>query len=257
MPNDSVLSGRVFPTSLHLASSAIVAMVASMVVFQLWYPAPYSSVAGGLNLFILLVGVDVVLGPALTAVIARPSKPMAEFRRDLAFVVAVQLAAFGYGMYTIALARPVFLAFEIDRFRVVTAADIDTPALKDAPSHLRTLPWGGPKLIAAVKPEDPAELIRATELGLAGVDLSMSPRNWRDYNSEQAGRAWSRAASLSLLLARYPETATQIAGIAERAGARPDSLRFLPLSSRHNTWTVVLGDGGARVLGYLPVDGFL
>src|ERR1039457_430529 len=103
----------------------------------------------------------------------------------------VQLAAFAYGVWSIALARPVYVSFEIDRFRVVTAADIEAKTLADAPAALRSLPWLGPKEIAAVKPTDPAEQLRAIDLGLAGFDLSMVPKYWRDYSS-QRDAAWKR-----------------------------------------------------------------
>jgi hypothetical protein len=165
---------------LHLLASVALAALVSALVFGVWYPAPYAAVAGGTSLFFLLVSVDVVMGPALTAVVANPSKPAAEFRRDFALIVALQLAALGYGLYTMALARPVYMAFEVDRMRVVVAADIEPASLAEAPPALRSLPWLGPKLIAAVKPVDPNEQMKSFDLGMAGIDLAMVPRNWRD-----------------------------------------------------------------------------
>lgn len=207
-------------------------------------------------MFWLLVAVDTVIGPVLTLVVASPTKQRGELKRDLAVIGLLQLAALCYGLYTIALARPVHLVFEIDRFRVVSAADIEAERLVDAPAELRGLSWTGPTLIAAVKPEDPGELMRATELGLAGIDLSMNPKNWRDY-APHASQAWSRAGRASLLAAKYPEMAMPLNEIAQRAGVRLDDLRFLPLASRRASWSVLLDDGGKRVVGYLPVDGFL
>lgn len=243
-------------SAIHLLISLALAASALVLVLFAWYPEPYWVIAGGLGLFWLLVVVDVVVGPALTLVVAAPTKDWRELRRDLAVIGVLQLTALCYGLHTIASARPVHLAFEVDRFRVVSAADIESERLVDAPASLRALPWTGPTLIAAVKPDDPAELMRATELGLAGIDLSMNPSNWREYDA-QASQAWSRAAKVSLLVEKYPDAAAPLAAIAERAGVNPDDLRFLPLVARRATWTVVLADGGKRVLGYLPVDGFL
>ena len=242
--------------AIHLLISLVLAGLAFILVFFVWYPEPYWIIAGGLGLFWLLVVVDAVVGPALTLVVASPKKDWKELKRDLAVIGVLQLMALCYGLYTIASARPVHVAFEVDRFRVVTAADIESERLAKAPASLRTLPWTGPTLIAAVKPDDPAELMRATELGLAGIDLSMNPSNWREY-AAQAAQAWSRAAKVSLLVEKFPSTAAPLAALAERAGMKPDDLRFLPLVARRATWTVVLADGGKRVLGYLPVDGFL
>ncbi len=250
------MSRRFSAAGIHLLISAVVGALAALVVFLVWYPPPYNAIAGGLSLFTLLVSVDIVLGPALTAVAASPSKPMKELRRDLMVIVAVQLAAFAYGMHTIAAARPVFVSFEIDRLRVVSAADIEPDLLKDAPPNLRTLPWFGPERIAAVKPADPAERIRSVELGLAGFDLSMIPRNWREYRTE-AHAAWSAARPLTQLIQRYPQVGSKAVAMAAAAGQPMSALRFLPLMSRSAVWTAVLKGPDADIVGYLPVDGFL
>lgn len=239
----------------HLLASLLLALAASALVFGLWYPSPYASVAGGTALFLILISVDVVMGPALTAVIASPTKPLPELRRDLALIVVLQLGALGYGLHTMAQARPVHLVYEIDRFRVVIAADIDPTLLPKAPEALRELPWFGPTLIAAVKPTDPDEQLKAVELGLAGIDLSMVPANWRPY-AEHAADAWSRARPLQDLLARRADLLPQARALAARAGQPVEALRFLPLLSRHASWATVLAGPDARVVGHLTVDGF-
>ena len=241
--------------ALHLLASAAVAALAAALVFLLWYPPPYATLAGGASLFLLIVSVDVILGPALTAVAASPGKPRRELVRDLAVIVAIQLAAFGYGLYTMALARPVWLAFEVDRLRVVTAADIDATTLTQAPAGLQSLSWTGPRMIAALKPTDPAEQMNAMQLGLAGIDLSMQPRYWRDYAS-QADAAWLRARPVSVLLGQHPGLAAEVAAFAKAAGQPPETLRFLPLVSRQASWVALIASPGARLVGHLPVDGF-
>ena len=246
---------RLRAAALHLLASALIAALAAALVFLVWYPPPYSTLAGGTSLFLLIVSVDVVMGPALTAVAASPGKGRAELTRDLAMIVVLQLAAFGYGLHTMAMARPVALAFEIDRFRVVTAADIESASLAEAPPGLQTLPWTGPRQIAAVKPTNPAEQMKATELGLAGFDLSMQPKYWREYGP-LADAAWRAARPVPLLLAKYPQEAGEVARIAQEAGQPAQALRFLPLMSRRDSWVALMTEPGARVVGYLPVDGF-
>ncbi len=251
-----MLNRRIRYSSLHLLFSAGLAGVVGLIVFRLWYPPPFSAISGGVALFVLVVCVDVVLGPLLTAVVASPTKPQRELRRDLALIVGVQLAGLAFGVYTLGLARPVLISFEIDRYRVVTAADIDVETLNEAPANLRRLSWTGPRMIAAVKPSDPAEQMRSIELGFAGVDLSMLPKNWRDYSSQRD--AVNKAAHpLSLLLGRYPGQADAVRGIASRTGVGLEHLRFLPVLSRQASWAAVISVPDARILGYLPVDGFL
>jgi hypothetical protein len=246
---------RVRVPALHLLASASVAAIAALLVFGVWYPRPFAALSGGLALFSLLVSVDVVMGPTLSAIVASPNKPASELRRDLLVIVALQLAAFGYGMVTIVNARPVYMSFEVDRFRVVSANDIDTETLREALPEFRSLPWTGPRLVAAVRPEDPAEQMQSIQLGIAGFDLSMIPKNWRPYAAHGAG-AWRRARPLPQAVARYPETAGDASRIARESGQSLESLRFLPLVSRRNSWIAVLAERDAQIVGYLPVEGF-
>lgn len=246
---------RIKAAGLHLLASGLVAAISAALVFLVWYPPPYAALAGGTSLFLLIVVVDVVLGPALTAVVASPGKSRAELARDLAVIVVIQLAAFGYGLYTMALARPVLLVFEVDRLRVVTAADIDSASLHEAPLALRQLSWTGPRMIAAIKPTDPTEQMKSVELGLAGVDLAMQPKQWRDY-ALQADEIWRIARPVPVLLAKYPQVAGEVAGVARKVGQPAQALRFLPLMSRSESWVTLVAEPGARVVGYVPVDGF-
>lgn len=115
-------------TALHLLCSVAVAGVAWLLTSALWYPAPLDALAGGTALFLILVSVDVVMGPALTALVSNPNKTRVELRRDLSVVVGLQIAAFAYGLYSMAHARPVALVFEVDLFRPISAAQVDGAA---------------------------------------------------------------------------------------------------------------------------------
>jgi len=241
---------------LHLFASAATAVAAALVIFAVWYPPPYAAIAGGFSLFLILISVDVVLGPVLTAVVADPAKPRRSLRRDIAVIVAVQLAGLAYGIHVIAESRPVHLAFEVDRMRVVTAADIDMETLDEAPPGLRELPWTGPTLIAAAKPTNPDDVLRSIELALGGFDISMFPRHWRPYDS-QRDAAWNAARPVADLIARYPDAAPEVERLAARIGQPASQLRFLPLISRHASWATIVSGSDAQVVGHLPWDGFL
>jgi hypothetical protein len=235
--------------------SALVAAAAAWVVFMLWYPAPFGTVAGGTVLFALLIGVDLVLGPALTAVVANPAKPVAELRRDIATIVVLQLAAFSYGIYSAALARPVAVVFEADLFRVVTAAEVDSTTLNQAPSALRTLSWTGPVVMAVEKPTDAAEQLRTIELGLAGIPLAALPLHWKEYD-EVAKQVLATSQPVSRLVERRPGAKTALERLATETSQPLSSLRYVPLVSRQAQWSAILDGKDARVIGYLPFNGF-
>jgi hypothetical protein len=246
---------RIFASSVHFGASLVVAAVVAGLVLEVWFPYPYFLMTGGVALLGILFGVDVVLGPLLTAVVASPAKLRRELIRDLCVIVVFQGAALAYGIYTIASARPVVVSFEIDRFRVLAAVDIDRTQLHDAPENLRRLSWHGPVLIAAVKPTDPGEAMKALDYGMAGFDLSYIPKYWRSYAS-QAAAVWKAARPLDLVAAKYPLLAADVSRIAQETHQPSPSLRFLPLMSRQASWIAVLASPDARIVGYLPADGF-
>ena len=123
------LKPRFQAAGIHLCISLVIAALAATLVFALWYPYPYRDLSGGRELFTMLVSIDVILGPLLTLAVFNLKKPRAQLVRDLAIIGLVQLLALGYGLWTVYQARPVHMVFEMDRFRVTHAADIDPELL--------------------------------------------------------------------------------------------------------------------------------
>ncbi len=243
-------------SALHFLASSCIALLAGLLVFAIWYPPPYATIAGGLTLFAMLAGIDVVLGPCLTAIVSSPTKPRRELRVDIGLIVVVQLIALGYGLYTIAQARPVFLVFEVDRFRVVSAADLDPAALEKAPPEYRRLPWTGPVLIAAKKSETPEEMARSLDLSLQGVDISMQPNHWTSYASSVKA-VLEKSLPVKALIEKYPDINDEVRQLATQNGILPEEIRFLPLQSRNMTGTVLISIPNARIIGHLAIDGFI
>jgi len=243
---------RAQATLFHLVGTALVAVIAGWLVFRLWYPPPLSLLAGGATLFMLLVVVDLVLGPLLTAVVANPQKRRDELWRDIGVIVTLQVAALAYGLHTVAAARPAVLAFEVDLFRLVSANDVEHEQLRQAPAALQTLSWSGPRTLAAVKPASEQEQYETIQLGLAGIHLAALPRYWRDYASEQA-KAWAKATPLNAAGMPAAEHQADIQRAASAAGVAVDQLRTLPLLARHAEGTVLLAPPNARIVGLLSV----
>jgi hypothetical protein len=236
---------------LHLVGSVGVVGLVTVVLVRLWFPAPYSKLSGGLELLALLLTVDVVVGPVLTVVVASPGKPLRVLARDLLVILALQLGAFGYGLYTLAFARPVGLVFEVNHLRVISSADIDSDLLRDAPADMRQLSWTGPRVFASVKPTDGKQLLEAIDYGLAGVDLAMLPKHWRPYAALQT-EVLKVAAPVARLLAEHPRATAEVQRFAGAAGVPVDQLRVLPIRARKaDDWVALVAPTDARIIGLL------
>lgn len=241
---------------IHLGLSAIVAAMVATVIFGLWFPWPYRVLAGGTGLFLLVAGVDIVIGPLLTFIVFKRSKPRGELKRDLSLVIVLQIAALAYGAWTMAEARPTHLVFEVDLFRVISAADLSEESMVDAPQALRSLPWTGPILIAAIPPREASAQYESIMRGMAGQHLAARPRYWLPYDTQRS-LAYARAHSIETLQTAVSArlTASQHADLQ---AALQNSLlkrapRWLPVVGRYATWITILGeDGIPRV--FVPID---
>lgn len=246
-------SRRFLAAGLHLLVCGAVAAAAAVLVFGVWYPWPYRVVSGGQDLFLLVVSVDVVLGPLLTFTVFNVAKPRAELRRDLAVILLLQSAGLLYGLHTVYEVRPVATVFETDRFRVVTAAEVYLPELAQAPVEYRRLPLAGPWLLGAREPLPGDERNDALFMGLKGVDIGQRPKFWQPYEqSRQAALARSRP--VDELIRRYPAQRTAIEEALLEKPVKLSDARFLPLMARLD-W-VVLMDAEGRPIGHVPLDGF-
>ncbi|WP_460838693.1 TfpX/TfpZ family type IV pilin accessory protein [Noviherbaspirillum agri] len=241
--------------AIHLLASLLIGISAATLVFAVWYPYPYSEVSGGRELFKLLVVVDVILGPLITFAIFNKTKPLKELRRDLSIVVLLQLAALCYGLWTVFVARPVYLVFELDRFRVVHAVDVSEELLHKAPVGLTTLPMFGHGLLAVRPFTSAAESAEATIAALQGVDLGTRPDLWQPY-PEAASRVRRSAKPGTELIARFPDHAKTIDEALKKTGRSIDNLLSMPLVSRKFFWTVLLDAQTLEVVGFVPLDSF-
>lgn len=239
---------------VHLLLSLAVAALAALLVFAVWYPMPYRQISGGRELFLLVVAVDVAIGPLITFAVFDRRKPRAELMRDMAVVVALQVAALGYGLHTVAQARPAVVALEVDRLRVVRAIDLAQADFTAAPPALASLSWTGPRLLATRRP-DASERLEAIDRGLAGEDVGMRPKFW--LPPEQTSEALARAAKpFEPLLKRQPAREAEVREAIAATGRPAEQVGYLPLLARQTGWSALVDRRSGEILGYLPIDGF-
>lgn len=241
----------------HLLVSAGLAALAAALVFGVWFPYPYRELVGGRELFLIVVAVDVVCGPLLTLVLFNHLKSRRELTLDLSLVALVQLAALAYGLFTVVQARPVYLAFEVDRFRAVTYADIQHEKLRPQDGGLQVLSWGRPRVIGVREPADGDEMLRSLDLSLGGVDPAVRPDWWVPYESIQ-DRALDRAKPMADLRSKKTVHEAGLINAAVQDSGLPEAqLRWLPVTSFQSTgWVVLLEKDTARLVSFLPIDGF-
>lgn len=244
---------------VHLSASALVAALAAALVFGLWYPAPYGALAGGFALFTLVVVVDVVCGPLLTLIVFNRRKPQAELVRDIGMIAVLQFAALAYGLYNVAQARPIFLSFEGNRFRVVSLADVDPLKLPDARPEFRSPSLAGPRLVGTHLTEatDP-NFQQSILASMQGLHPSFRPERWVPYESQRAALQ-AELKPMATLKAKHPQAVVSIDQVLAEHGLTDEGAGYLPLDAEKADpadWVATVERSSGLPRAFLPLDGW-
>jgi hypothetical protein len=170
---------------LHLLGSATALTLILAVLYFGWYHWPGWYLSEVTHVIAVLVGVDVVIGPLVTLIIANAAKPRRELTRDVAIVVTVQLAALIYGTTALWSGRPLYYAFSENCLSVVQANDIDAQSLEQARAQkVQLVPhwYSLPRWIWAPIPEDAdkaADIVASTLQG--GTDVVGMPQYYKPW----------------------------------------------------------------------------
>jgi hypothetical protein len=223
----------------HLLISALVAAGVLALMLALWYPPPLFTAMGGAGLAFIVIGVDVVMGPALTLVVFKSGKKGLKF--DLTVIGVLQLAALAYGCHIVELARPGFLVFVKDQFEVCTVADLEPERLAEARfPQFRNPSWSGPVLAYGEWPTEYADQRRMFLATLAGWDLHHFPKYYAPYESGRA-EILRRAQPLAEVRKEEPAVGALIDAWLKESGADEQNLRYLRMRARR-AWVAVLVD---------------
>lgn len=231
----------------HLLFSMVLGSASIFLVFCIWYPSPLHSAAGVTRVFLILLSVDMVLGPLLTLLVGQEGKKSLKF--DISVILMVQFTALVYGMHTVAQGRPVWIVFNVDRFDMVQAYQVDEIYRQNAKPEYQNFSWSGPRWIAARKPLDvEAQNDLLFESVYGGVDIPLRPDLYIPYTDE-IPVVKEHALQLSDL-----EKYNQAKDVAKVLAAWPEANAFLPMMARAGAMTILINRESGRVVAVVPLN---
>ncbi|TCH63982.1 TfpX/TfpZ family type IV pilin accessory protein [Acinetobacter sp. ANC 4862] len=199
----------------HLSISFLIALLVVGLVFFIWYESPLATAVGVTHILLMLLVVDVVLGPLLGLLVYKEGKKTLKF--DLSVIIIIQIAAFCYGVYSIEQGRPAWLVYNVDRFELVRKNDIILENIDQAQPQFQHVSWASPQFaavkLAASAQQRQDDMFTAV---LGGVSLAQQPERYVDFAQAET-QIQSRAQNLEDLkkyndqkqvehtLAKYPE----------------------------------------------------
>lgn len=161
----------------HLLISLLIALLVMSFVFFVWYPSPLAKAVGVTHIFLMLLVIDVILGPLLGLLVYKEGKKT--LKMDLTVVILIQIAALCYGVYSIAQARPVWIAFNSDKFELVRSNEIKTNQTKQIQTQYQTPTWLRAKFVGVKRADNPEEQ-QIEQMGalLNGISLAQYPERY-------------------------------------------------------------------------------
>ena len=243
-------------SSIHLAVSGAVAAAVLALMFLVWYPHPIFAAVGGQQLLLILLGVDVVLGPLLTLLIFDSKKSLKALTFDLSAIAILQVAALTYGMSVVFQARPAYLVFINDSFNLVTAHMLNEDDLAKAKyPEYRSLPLTGPVYAYSEMPRDAdaGEIREILASELNGKWLQQWPQYYEPYTSHMAA-AGMAAKPLAALRELNPGYAAEIDDAIRASGRSEADMGFLPLRAKYRNLVVLVGKSDGKVLALLRMN---
>lgn len=108
----------------HLLASLAIFFALAALMYFVWFPNGLFHFAGGWEGIRIIAGVDLVLGPALTLIIYKASKPIKELTLDLSFVALIQAGALSGGIYIIHQEKPEAVIIAYDTIYILQAAEL-------------------------------------------------------------------------------------------------------------------------------------
>lgn len=233
---------------LHLLGSVVVALLTLLLVFRLWYPAPLQAAVGVTEIYLLLLLVDVIVGPLLTLIVFKVGKKTLVF--DLLVILSLQVAALGYGLWTVAEGRPAWLVFNSGRFDLVQALEIDERKLDEAAIDYRSPSWQGPRWVGAVTPEGTVDRpdLRLAEYLASGSTFTQRPNLYRPL--EDMADAMRNGMQPLTTLSRYNPDER----VREVLARWPEADAWLPMMAQVQPMVVLMRKDTAAVVAIVELN---
>jgi len=236
--------------AIHLLiSSAILGSFLS-IVFFIWYPQPFFVVEGLVDIVWVLVGVDVVLGPALTLVVFKTGKP--GLKRDLSIIAAIQIIGFIYGANTFYQEKPYFAVFyDSDYFEVIPASTMkDISKIDPDLNHSK---FGGPIIVFVDSPTEIDDLkIILEDMKKGGPSIHLRPEYYRPLKGH-INKIFRLSQNLDELQ-KIPANNAAISQFKTEYGERIADFVYFPITGSLTSRLLVIDSRTESVVDYININ---
>ena len=235
------MSARIKAFLVHGLVSIIIALLSMGLVYFIWYPAPLAVATGVMHIFLLMLCIDVVIGPLLTLLVYKTGKKT--LKLDLTIICLLQLAALTYGLFTVYQGKPAWLVYNADRFDLVRINEIDLRKVEKALPEYQNVSFLFPNWVAAVPPKNVNERNAITfEAVFSGVDVAQRPELYVDL-----GQAKKQIQSHVIALKELDKYNAKM-DVTQILAQYPEATGFVPLKANAVDMVVLINKEKGEVV---------
>lgn len=235
------MSARLKFFSIHLLLSLFIIFLVFIFIFIFWYPSPLAEAVGVKNIMFIVICIDIIVGPILALIIYNEFKK--RLKMELMVIFIIQIFALIWGVVTIFQGRPIWIAYNVDRFELVCNNEIIVNNQLNILPQFKSNPIFSQKFVGVELAKDPQ--IRSEEMFqevFSGISIAQKPEHYVDImkvKNQIKDRAinlkqlknFNDQKQLSLILSKYPQ-----------ANA------YLPLKARKLDMTILINSGRGEVI---------
>lgn len=221
----------------HILLSFLIALLVVGVVFFVWYPAPIAKAVGVTQIFLMMLTIDVIVGPVLGLLVYKEGKKTLKF--DLTVIILIQISALLYGVYSIEQGRPAWLVYNVDRFELVRKNEIVDQNINQAQPQFQQPAWLKSQFVAIEFAKDAKQ--RSDDMFaevLGGISIAQRPERY--VKLAKAKKQIQQRAQKLELLQHYNNKAD----VEKILSKYPQATAFLPMKASAIDMTVLIDSQG-------------
>ena len=234
----------------NLYISQAIILLFLLFAYFVWFPYSFSRLGGFNKTALMLIFVDLVLGPLLVFIVYKKDKKHLTF--DINVLLAIQLAAFLWGAYSLYLKHPAYAVFTVDRFTLTNVSSLypQQPLTKQLKTSLFF-----PELVVAELPVDIKERKALLfEVLLKGMpDIDRRPQYYEPFE-QHADSVLSKSIPAKQLFFDG-ERKQQLAIFLKNHGGEVNDYAFYPLRGNNKKDMIwVFNRKTAKPVGIIDSD---
>lgn len=225
----------------HLVISFFIALIVVGVVFFIWYPSPLAKAVGVTHIFLMMLVIDVIIGPLLGLLVYKEGKK--SLKMDLFIIILIQISALSYGVYSIAQGRPAWLVYNVDRFELVRNNEILREQITQASLQYQQPSWLKPQFVGVEFAKD--KNIRGDEMFaevFGGILIAQKPERYVPLEKVKP-QIQQRAQNL-----KYLEHYNDPKVVHTTLARYPQATAFVPLKANAVDMTVLINKEKGEVV---------